>query len=84
MPRLVKGGKWTFGWVVVGSEGKITIPPNAWREFGFRAKSEAIFVPGSRRSGGFSVSTPKLMDEASTKLGGNTFHVLAQEQFEDR
>ena len=83
MPRLVKGGKWTFGWVVIGPEGKITIPPDAWREFGFQAKGEAIFVPGSRRSGGFGVSTPKLMNEASTKLGGGTFRVLAREQFED-
>ena len=30
MPRLVKGAKWTFGWVVVGPEREIAIPPEAW------------------------------------------------------
>jgi hypothetical protein len=68
MPRLVKGGKWTYGWVVVGSEGKITIPPEAWRDFGFRPGGEAIFTPGSHTSGGFAISTPELMADASTRL----------------
>jgi hypothetical protein len=58
MPRLVKGAKWTYGWVVVGPAGEMTIPPEAWREFGFQAGDEAVFLPGSRRSGGFSISTP--------------------------
>ncbi len=52
MPRLVKGAKWVYGWVVVGPEGEITIPPDAWREYGFQSGGEAIFVPSSRRSGG--------------------------------
>ena len=36
MPRLVKGAKWTYGWVIVGPAREITIPPDAWREFGFQ------------------------------------------------
>ena len=48
MPRLVKGAKWTFGWVVVGPEREIVIPPEAWDEYGFQAGDEAIFTPGSR------------------------------------
>ena len=66
MPRLVKGGKWTYGWVVIGPEGEITIPPEAWREFGFQAGDEAVFIPGSRRSGGFAISTPELMAVVTT------------------
>ena len=58
MPRLVKGAKWTFGWVVVGPERKIVIPPEAWDEYGFQVGDEAIFTPGSLKSGGFGVSTP--------------------------
>ncbi len=58
MPQLVKGGKWVFGWVVVRPERKIAIPPQAWQEYGFQAGDEALFLRGSRRSGGFGVSTP--------------------------
>jgi hypothetical protein len=55
MPQLVKGGKWVFGWVIAESGGEITIPPEAYREYGFRAGDEVIFLKGSRRSGGFGV-----------------------------
>jgi hypothetical protein len=57
MPRLAKGGKWVYGWVVVGSQGEMTIPPQAWREYGFRIGDEVLFLRGSRRSGGFGVSS---------------------------
>jgi hypothetical protein len=70
MPRLVKGGKWTYGWVVVGAERKITIPPPAWRKYGFQAREMAIFVAGSRTSGGFAISTPRLTAESDAKRGG--------------
>jgi hypothetical protein len=83
MPRLVKGGKWAYGWVVVGLESKITIPPEAWREFSFYAGDEAIFTPGSSKSGGFATSTPELMEEISERLGGGTLRVLARGQFGD-
>lgn len=43
MPRLVKGGKWVYGWVTVGPEGKVAIPPEAWREYDFHAGNKAIF-----------------------------------------
>ncbi len=55
MPQLVKGGKWVFGWVVVGPQREITIPPEAYHEYGFQAGDQVIFLRGSRRSGGFSV-----------------------------
>jgi hypothetical protein len=83
MPRLVKGAKWIYGWVVVGPEREITIPPGAWREFGFQAGDEAIFTPGSRTSGGFAVSTPTLIAEASEKMGGVGFGELARGRFEE-
>ncbi|MGD8398320.1 MAG: hypothetical protein PVG11_05640 [Anaerolineae bacterium] len=61
MPQLVKGAKWAFGWAVVGADGTLPIPPDAWREYGFRAGEEALVLPGSRRSGGFSISTAVLL-----------------------
>jgi hypothetical protein len=83
MPRLVKGGKWAYGWAVVGPGGEITIPPEAWREFGFQDGDEAIFTPGSRRSGGFGVSTPELMAEVREKMAGVGLRELGQGQFEN-
>jgi hypothetical protein len=61
----------------------VTIPPEAWREFGFRAGDETIFMPGSRKSGGFAISTPELMEEISERLGGGRLRVLARGQFGD-
>jgi bifunctional DNA-binding transcriptional regulator/antitoxin component of YhaV-PrlF toxin-antitoxin module len=58
MPRLVKGGKWVYGWVVVGPEGEIILPPEARREYGFQAEAEVLFLRGSRSSGGFGISSP--------------------------
>jgi hypothetical protein len=61
MPQLVKGGKWVFGWVIVGPRGAFTIPPEAWNEYGFQAGDEVLFMPGSRRSGGFGLSHSRLL-----------------------
>jgi hypothetical protein len=58
MPRLAKGSKWVYGWVVVRPQGKVTIPLEAQREYGFRVGDEVLFLQGSRRSGGFSVGIP--------------------------
>jgi hypothetical protein len=55
MPQLTKGGKWVFGWVVVSSQREITIPPEAYHEYGFRAGEQVMFLRGSRRSGGFGL-----------------------------
>lgn len=85
MPRLVKGAKWAYGWVVVGPQGRLPIPEEAWREFGFLPGTEAVFLPGSRRSGGFSISTPDLMAVVSRRMEGSELSVLGCSTFgEDR
>lgn len=61
MPQLVRGGKWVFGWVIVGPGGELAIPPEAWDEYRFQVGDEVIFLSGSRRSGGFGLSHPRLM-----------------------
>jgi hypothetical protein len=61
MPQLVRGGKWVFGWVIVGPGGELAIPPEAWDEYRFQVGDEVVFLPGSRRSGGFGLSHPRLM-----------------------
>ena len=68
MPQLVKGGKWVFGWVVIGPLGELTIPPEAYREYGFQAGDEVTFLPGSRRSGGFGLGTRRLLSQMPEPL----------------
>jgi hypothetical protein len=55
MPQLEKRGKWVFGWIVVLTGKKVNIPPEAYREYGFRAGDEIAFTQGSRSSGGFGI-----------------------------
>jgi hypothetical protein len=83
MPRLVKGGKWTYGWVIVSAERRIAIPPEAWRRFGFQAGEVAVFVPGSRTSGGFAISTLQLTAESDAKRGGVGLRELGRSLFGD-
>jgi hypothetical protein len=61
MPQLVKGGKWVFGWVIVGPGCELAIPPQAWDEYCFQVGDEVVFLPGSRRSGGLGLSHGRLM-----------------------
>ena len=68
MPQLVKGGKWVFGWVIGGPRRELTIPPAAWDEYQFQVGDEVTFIPGSRRSGGFAVSHPRLLTRAVAPL----------------
>ncbi len=81
MPRLVKGAKWTYGWIIVSPDREIAIPPQAWCEFGFHAGDEALFLPGSRRSGGFTVSTPALMITMNERLGAGALRTLGRGRF---
>jgi hypothetical protein len=75
MPQLVNGGKWVFGWVVVGRQGELTIPPEARGEYGLQPGEEAVFVHGSRSSGGFGLSTARLLAQMA---GPVRLHVLAR------
>jgi len=68
MPQLAKGGKWVFGWAIVGQQGELPIPPQAWDEYRFQAGEEVIFLAGSRTSGGFGLSTPRLLAQAVAPL----------------
>jgi hypothetical protein len=78
MPQLVKGGKWVFGWVIVGSQGELAIPPEARDEYGFQAGEEILFLPGSRTSGGFGLSTPRLLAQMAAQV---QMRVLARGHF---
>jgi hypothetical protein len=83
MPRLVKGAKWIYGWVIVSMEREINIPPDAWCEYGFQVDDEALFIPGSRRSGSFALSTPALMAQGSNRRDRATLRILERGRFGD-
>jgi len=68
MPQLAKGGKWVFGWVVVGPRREIRIPPDAFAEYGFQAGEPVIFLSGSRTSRGFSIGRKARVSEAKIPL----------------
>lgn len=68
MPQLVAGGKWVFGWVIVGPGRELPIPPEAWDEYGFQVGEEIVFLPGSQTSGGFSISHPRLLARMAAPL----------------
>jgi hypothetical protein len=73
MPQLAKGGKWVFGWVVVGPGGEVQIPPDAYAEYGFQAGETVIFIRGSRRSGGFGIGRPERLAQTKISLQSRTF-----------
>ena len=82
MPQLVKGGKWVYGWVLVGPAREIVIPPEAWQEFNFRAGDEAIFLAGSRTSGGFAITLASRLAKMQDRTGGGSLHELARGRFD--
>jgi bifunctional DNA-binding transcriptional regulator/antitoxin component of YhaV-PrlF toxin-antitoxin module len=61
MPRLVKGGKYVYGWSKVGSEGRVAVPNEALAEYNLKPPCKVILMSGSRRSGGFALTTPSLL-----------------------
>ena len=61
MPRLVKGGKYVYGWSEVDNNGRIVIPSEALDEYGFKDADKVILMPASKRSGGFALTTPSLL-----------------------
>lgn len=68
MPQLVRGGKWVFSWVIMGPGRGLAIPPEAWDEYQFEVGDEVTFLPGSRRSGGFGLSHPRLLASVPAPL----------------
>lgn len=61
MPRLVKGGKFIFGWSLVKETGQIKIPPEAFDEYRFRTGEKIIVLSGSKTSKGFGITTPGIL-----------------------
>jgi hypothetical protein len=75
VPQLVKGGKWVFGWAIVGADGEIPIPPKAFLEYKYQFGEEVYFIKGSQTSGGFSIGRSERLTKSKINLG---LHLLSQ------
>ena len=64
MPRLAKGGKWVFGWVLVSGDGWLRIPPDAGSEYGLCPGETVYLLRGSETSGGVAISSERLWPAA--------------------
>lgn len=64
MPRLVKGGKYTYGLSVVDPEGTIIIPPEAMCEYGYIPGDDIVLMSGSHRSGGFAITRQNIIEKS--------------------
>ena len=69
MPQLNKGGKYVFGWAVIGAEGTIHFPTMALSEYNLTSEPEIIIFTGSKITGGFCVTNQRML--ASSKLKHN-------------
>jgi bifunctional DNA-binding transcriptional regulator/antitoxin component of YhaV-PrlF toxin-antitoxin module len=70
MPQLVKGGKFVYGISKIGPAGNIVIPPQSIEEYGFSEGDNVILMNGSRRSGGFGMTTVSVLGKSSLKVIG--------------
>ena len=61
MPQLVKGGKHAYGWSEVGATGKVVVPDEALAEYRLTPPCKVFLLSGSKRSGGFAVTTSSLL-----------------------
>jgi len=67
MPQIVKGGKNVFGWSLVRNDGKVVIPPEAFEEYQLNKDKQAILIPGSKTSGGFGLSSKRILLQSIMK-----------------
>jgi hypothetical protein len=61
LPQLVKGGKHAYGWSEVGTTGKVAVPIEAFAEYKFTVPCKVFLLTGSKRSGGFALTTASLL-----------------------
>ena len=53
-----------YGWSKVSNIGKIAIPDEAKEEYNLATCDKVILIPGSKRSGGFGLTTKELLENS--------------------
>jgi hypothetical protein len=64
MPQIAKGGKYIFGWSLIGQDGRIQIPLEAQDEYHLVSEDNVILISGSKTTGGFAVTTKTLLQQS--------------------
>ncbi|BDZ68223.1 hypothetical protein [Methanobacterium ferruginis] len=67
MPQLAKGGKFVFGWSIIGKNGCVQVPDKAIQEYSLLVDDKLILISGSKSSGGLAVSRPGLINQSIMK-----------------
>lgn len=67
MPQIAKGGKFIFGWSIIGKKGCIQIPEECILEYQLFKENKVILISGSESSGGFVVTRLKLINQSIMK-----------------
>lgn len=83
MPQLVKGGKYIFGWSKVRENGKIIIPKDAYFEYKFNEDKKGILMSGSKSSGGFGLTSKRLIKNSQIGKILNKFPEIVNYQLEE-
>ena len=68
MPQIAKGGKYVFGWSVIGENGKIVIPDEAVREYHLEPDDKLLLISGSKTSGGIVAARFEMIREIEDGL----------------
>jgi hypothetical protein len=68
MSRLVKGGKYVYGWTRVGFSGRIVIAPEALEDYALNDSDKLILLPGGKTSGGFGLMSLKSLNNSKIKI----------------
>ncbi len=67
MPQLNKGGKYIFGWSTIKEDNTLTFPPELVKEYNLEDDNFIYIISGSKQTGGFSVTTDKLLSSSKLK-----------------
>jgi len=67
VPQLVKGGKHAYAWSKVSNKGKISLPNEAVTEYNLLTWDKVILMPGSKRSGGFGLTSVELLEKSALR-----------------
>lgn len=67
MPQISKGGKYIFGWSMIGVNGELIFPKTAVDEYKLKEENYIYIVSGSKQTGGFSVMTEPLLSHSKLK-----------------
>jgi bifunctional DNA-binding transcriptional regulator/antitoxin component of YhaV-PrlF toxin-antitoxin module len=65
MPQISKRGKFIFGWSLVSESRQIIIPNQAYDEYLLKDSDKVILISGSKRTGGFCVSSKIMIEKSS-------------------